>query len=118
MHPCAPLQMDVQPGVAYGIVVTGYDGQFGTYEIAITADQVGGAAWLACIVCCPHVFLRDIGSLACSVPANAAGSAYLRVTLQCSLIGMAPPDTVTSRNRLSLSNCSPSDLGPSLLSLH
>lgn len=32
--------MDVRAGVAYGIVVDGFDGKFGTYELAITAAQV------------------------------------------------------------------------------
>ena len=51
--------MDVLPGVAYGIVVTGYDGQFGTYEIAITADQVSGAAQ-PCTSCLQLAFSRAL----------------------------------------------------------
>lgn len=31
--------MDVRAGVAYGIIVDGFDGKFGTYELAITATQ-------------------------------------------------------------------------------
>ncbi len=33
------VQMDVRAGVAYGIIVDGFDGKFGTYELAITAAQ-------------------------------------------------------------------------------
>ena len=32
--------MDVRAGVAYGIIVDGFDGKFGTYELAITAAKV------------------------------------------------------------------------------
>jgi hypothetical protein len=37
-HACL-WQMDVRAGVAYGIIVDGFDGKFGTYELAITATQ-------------------------------------------------------------------------------
>ncbi|BDA45353.1 probable extracellular serine proteinase at N-terminal half [Coccomyxa sp. Obi] len=33
------LTMDVRAGVAYGIIVDGFDGKFGTYELAITAAK-------------------------------------------------------------------------------
>ena len=38
------LQMDVQAGVGYGIVVDGFAGRFGTYEITISSSQVLPAA--------------------------------------------------------------------------
>ena len=38
---CMPsMQMDVQAGVGYGIVVDGFAGKFGTYQITISAAQV------------------------------------------------------------------------------
>jgi hypothetical protein len=32
--------MDMQAGVAYGIIVDGFDGKFGTFDLAMTATQV------------------------------------------------------------------------------
>ena len=34
------MQMDVQAGVGYGIVVDGFAGKFGTYQITVSAAQV------------------------------------------------------------------------------
>lgn len=34
------LQMDMKAGVAYGVIVDGFDGKFGTYDISIKAFQV------------------------------------------------------------------------------
>ena len=34
------MQMDVEAGVGYAIVVDGFGGNYGTFDIAITADQV------------------------------------------------------------------------------
>ena len=34
------VQMDMRAGVAYAVVVDGFNGQFGPYQIDITADQV------------------------------------------------------------------------------
>lgn len=36
---CA-VQMNVQAGVGYGIVVDGFAGKFGTYEITVSATKV------------------------------------------------------------------------------
>ena len=38
------VQMDVQAGVGYGIVVDGFAGKFGTYEITISSSKVLPAA--------------------------------------------------------------------------
>ena len=34
------MQMDVQAGVGYGIVVDGFAGNFGTFEITVSATKV------------------------------------------------------------------------------
>lgn len=34
------VQMDMRAGVAYGIIVDGFDGKFGTYDITVSAMQV------------------------------------------------------------------------------
>ena len=34
------VQMDVQAGVGYGIVVDGFAGNFGTFEITVSATKV------------------------------------------------------------------------------
>ena len=41
------MQMDVRAGVGYGIVVDGFAGNFGTFEITISATKVLSAALTA-----------------------------------------------------------------------
>ena len=48
------MQMDVQAGVGYGIVVDGFAGNFGTFEITVSATKV--RSWLAHC----HVFLTGL----------------------------------------------------------
>ena len=43
------VQMDVRAGVAYGIIVDGFDGKFGTYELAITAAQACRYVSMYCV---------------------------------------------------------------------
>ena len=41
------MQMDVRAGVGYGIVVDGFAGNFGTFEITVSATKVLSAALTA-----------------------------------------------------------------------
>jgi hypothetical protein len=64
----APSQINVQAGVGYAIVVDGYNGNFGSFDIAITADQVRRCMH------CGALDGSDVGVHACWLPAAAAAS--------------------------------------------
>ena len=84
------MQMDVQAGVGYGIVVDGFAGKFGTYQITVSAAQVLFMAPTA-LLAMPLVFYEAVENLHCtcicpvqsSTIANCPDISHCR-SLQCS----------------------------------
>ena len=47
------MQLPVERGRAYGIVVDGFNGEYGSYTLAITSSQVlPASSWAACMHSC------------------------------------------------------------------